>query len=339
MNTLSDPLFFKHINEFINAIPEDAQALSPPNKAILTPLLDDYLRYYTIASCAQDNSARHSIWQSRIQLKGVDESYRIVQQYWQPQKPKGTVVIAHGYFDHTGFYGRVIHWALSNHYTVLCFDLPGHGLSSGERAGIKRFSDYSDIFQQILIQQYSQGRLTGPVYALGQSTGCAIITDSLLSRLPQVPTFEHVFLLAPLIRIHGWPLLRWLHKALKPCLNSLKRTFIASSHDKDFNQFLRDHDPLQARRIPLNWLSAMDHWYQFIKRDDLHGQHLQQLTIIQGNADGTVDWKYNLTRLQQLFPNSQAHMVNGAKHHLVKESHEYWTPVEQALQERLDEDT
>ncbi|MED5413144.1 MAG: alpha/beta fold hydrolase, partial [Pseudomonadota bacterium] len=59
-------------------------------------------------------------------------------------KQKGTVFIIHGYFDHTGLYGHLIKHCLQKGLTVISFDLPGHGLSSGDPASIDSFNQYSD---------------------------------------------------------------------------------------------------------------------------------------------------------------------------------------------------
>ena len=61
---------------------------------------------------------------------------------WKPPQSKGSVVIVHGYLDHTGLYGHLIKQLLERQLTVVCFDLIGHGLSSGEPASIDSFDQY-----------------------------------------------------------------------------------------------------------------------------------------------------------------------------------------------------
>jgi alpha-beta hydrolase superfamily lysophospholipase len=41
---------------------------------------------------------------------------------------------------------------------------------------------------------------------------------------------------------------------------------------------------------------------------------------VQGDADTTLDWRYNLPQLQRLFPRAQVYMVAGGGHHLANES-------------------
>ena len=50
---------------------------------------------------------------------------------------RGTVFLVHGYFDHAGLYGHLIKHCLQQGLAVIIFDLPGHGLSSGEKARIE----------------------------------------------------------------------------------------------------------------------------------------------------------------------------------------------------------
>ena len=42
-------------------------------------------------------------------------------------------------------------------------------------------------------------------------------------------------------------------------------------------------------------------------------------TVIQGNADTTLDWRYNLRLLRKKLPCGQFHLIAGARHHLVNE--------------------
>jgi len=244
----------------------------------------------------------------------------------------GTVVIAHGYLDHSGLYGRLIEWGLQQGYDVLCFDLPGHGLSSGEAACIEQFSTYADILEQ-LIALHANSSLKKPYIAIGQSTGCAVIANYLLRKHP---IFDRAILLAPLIRSAQWRWLRYLYKLLVRITPRIRRKFIASSHDKIFNHFLHHQDPLQARYIPLAWLGAMDSWYLYCQQqttntNDKGENRTITVDIIQGTQDATVDWRYNVGELHRLFANTTTHYIQGAKHHLVNEAPRYWQRIKDTL--------
>ena len=57
--------------------------------------------------------------------------FAVAAHVFLPPSPRGTVFLLHGYFDHTGILKNLIRHCLEREWTVACFDLPGHGLSSG----------------------------------------------------------------------------------------------------------------------------------------------------------------------------------------------------------------
>ncbi len=330
MATVTPPIFFQQFAHFIQGVPHLDTATANPR---LSPLLKNYLAHYRINFSEDGQAAHYRIWQSRIM--GV----RIVEQCWQPAQATGqTLVVAHGYFDHTGIYGKIIAWGLSRGYRVHVFDLQGHGLSGGKRASISSFDEYSEILHHILQRE------NYPNYILlGQSTGCSIIANYLLqpdifTRAKVTPTKvtpakpEQVILLAPLVRSRSWAQLRYAYCLLRRLLSSVPRRFEPASHDTHFNQFLAYRDPLQAQRIPLSWLGAMDAWYQKLKQ--LEPRADISPLIIQGTGDTTVDWHYNLPQLQRRFPQAKAFMVADANHRLLNESNHYWQQIVKIMNAR-----
>lgn len=99
--------------------------------------------------------------------------FELVSQYWLVEKPRGTLFICHGYFDHTGIYGPAIRFGLERNLNVVIFDFPGHGLSSGERVAIQTFLQYRQVFDRLL--SIAEDKLPKPWHALGQSTGGAAL--------------------------------------------------------------------------------------------------------------------------------------------------------------------
>ena len=80
------------------------------------------------------------------------DGYEVVSQVWGPEQVKATLFVFHGFYDHTGLYRHVIEWALEQGLAVIACDLPGHGLSSGERASIKDFAEYQDTLQGLFAE-------------------------------------------------------------------------------------------------------------------------------------------------------------------------------------------
>lgn len=245
--------------------------------------------------------------------------YDIAVQIWRQPGARGTALLLHGYYDHTGIYGSLIEFCLRQGLDVVIFDLPGHGLSSGERAAINSFQEYDEVFSLVL--QQVEVHLGGPLYLFGQSTGGAISINYLLKRqlTPQQSPFKAITLFAPLVRPKGWAKARVLHSVLSLVLRRVKRSFKQNSADGHFLKFIAEHDPLQPHHLSVRWVGALRQWIPFV---ELSPNCDVPLNIIQGDADNTVDWCHNLEILSQKFPNRQVFMLTGGQHHVVNESAE-----------------
>lgn len=271
----------------------------------------DYHRYYGLDLENQLPSIHH-------RFGYIDSGhYRIACHSYQPDAPRGTVFLLHGYYDHSGLFRHVIHYFLAQRYNVLVHDLPGHGLSSGQPASIPDFSIYSLLLADLL--RHSHGQLARPWKVFGQSTGCAIITDYLtgLQQQNRPLPFEQVIFSAPLIRPYLWRLGRLQLYLLRPFLQQIPRSFTDNSRDQDFLAFARQ-DPLAPRIIPVEWVSAMDRWIRRIEAIEKLTIPLSPL-ILQGTCDTTIDARHNIAVLKRLFHNPQVLYLEGARHHLPNE--------------------
>lgn len=279
----------------------------------------DYQRFYGL------DLTVHS-WLGGFSVAGFD----LVGQVWLPQEPVATLFLLHGYYDHMGLYRHVIAWALQQGFAVIGCDLPGHGLSSGERASIADFA----IYQQVLDALFEQARrldLPRPWHLCGQSTGGAIVVDHLLHCGEQSPADGQVILLAPLVRPRAWHWSKLSYRVLRHFVDGIERRFSANTNDPAFLPFL-EADPLQPRRLPTAWVGALMAW---IKRIEAAPHSRRQPLIVQGEADGTVDWPYNLRVLKEKFAEPQILLLPEARHHLANElpdiRQRYFTFLDQRL--------
>lgn len=279
----------------------------------------DYQRFYGLDLPA------HS-WLGGFSVAGFD----LVGQVWLPQEPVATLFLLHGYYDHMGLYRHVIAWALQQGFAVIGCDLPGHGLSSGERASIADFA----IYQQVLDALFEQARrldLPRPWHLCGQSTGGAIVVDHLLHCGEQSPADGQVILLAPLVRPRAWHWSKLSYRVLRHFVDGIERRFSANTNDPAFLAFL-EADPLQPRRLPTAWVGALIAW---IKRIEAAPHSRRRPLIVQGEADGTVDWPYNLRVLKEKFAEPQILLLPEARHHLANElpdiRQRYFTFLDQRL--------
>ncbi|MGH8440013.1 MAG: alpha/beta hydrolase [Pseudomonas sp.] len=267
-----------------------------------------YQRYYGLDLPARKVAAQH--WLGRFEAAG----FELVGQVWLPAAPVATLVLLHGFYDHMGLYRHVIDWALDQDYAVIACDLPGHGLSSGERASINDF----DAYQQVLQALFEQGRdleLPQPWHLCGQSTGGAIVIDHLLHGGTQSPAQGQVILLAPLVRPRSWRWSKFSYRLLRPFVKGIERRFSENSNDPTFLPFLQA-DPLQPRCLPTAWVGALVDW---IKRIEAAPVSARRPLIIQGQSDMTVDWPHNLKVLQEKFAAPDILLIPEARHHLANE--------------------
>jgi alpha-beta hydrolase superfamily lysophospholipase len=241
--------------------------------------------------------------------------FEVVGQVWWPEQPVATLFLLHGFYDHMGLYRHVIEWALQRQWAVIACDLPGHGLSSGERASIDDFAVYQAVLQGLFDEARSLD-LPQPWHLCGQSTGGAIVIDHLLNQGAQSPAQGQVILLSPLVRPRAWGWSKLSYYMLRPFVKGIARRFSENSTDPDFLPFLQ-RDPLQPLRLPTAWVGALAQW---IKRIELAPRSSRQPLIVQGQADMTVDWQHNLQVIRQKFQQPQVLMLPEARHHLANEA-------------------
>jgi len=246
--------------------------------------------------------------------------FRLPEQ--TPQR--GTVFILHGYFDHVGLYSQLIDRCLGAGFDVLAYDQPGHGLSSGTPAAIGSFLEYQGVLADVMAQV--RDKVRQPWFAVGQSTGGAILIDYLLSNQHSQKTseFRKVVLLAPLVRPAGWLGAKVLHSIAKPFISRWRRVFAENSGNSRFLRFLREHDPLQARAVHVDWVSALRKWVPHIESArpvDF------PVTVVQGEKDLTVDWQHNLRIIRNKFSSVEELKIPDGRHHLVNEAQDLQATV------------
>ncbi|CAA0079991.1 Phospholipase YtpA [BD1-7 clade bacterium] len=280
------------------------------DSAPLSSAQAEYCQYYGLDFLHKGLCKHHHF--GRLDLA----SFHIAVQYFRCEKPKGTVVINHGYLDHSGLYRHPITALLTANFNVLIYDLPGHGLSSGARVSIDSFADYQRVLTALLAEL--DLAMPRPLHLLGQSTGGAITMDYLLNNPRH--GFNSAVLLAPLVQPTGWPFIRAQLALVSPWLRQVPRRFKDNSNDAKFRYFLAQKDPLQSQWISLKWLKALRAWIPNFVRSD---RSSLPVLVIQGDADTTVRWRVNLPIIESLFRRSRPVILHGAMHQLANEAVRY----------------
>ena len=276
------------------------------NSIVANSLAEEYFKFYGL-DFADQPGLKHHFGSFKADL------YELVLHVFEPENPRGTVFLLHGYYDHVGMYRHLIRYFLQRGYVVVAYDHPGHGLSTGERASIDSFAQYQTAFTACI--ELLDNNTPAPHYLAAQSMGGAIAMTHLLSHPNTL--FRKTVLFAPLVHPAGWKLGRWMHAVGRYVIQQQKRVFVTNSHDEEFLRFLREDDVLQSDRLPMLWVTALKEW--IIQFHELPVSS-QVFLIIQGTDDNTVDWHYNLGVVAQKFPNSRVRYIPEARHQLVNES-------------------
>ncbi len=298
----------------------------------ISPVQQRYLHYYQIDFSSKYDDVQHHL--GSFSAAG----YELTAQVFYRSEAKGTALLLHGYYDHVGIYGSLIEFCLQQGLNVIAFDLPGHGLSTGERAAISDFSEYDQVFcaalEQVKALQVHTKTESLPLHTFGQSTGGAIIINYLLTRNIQQDSspFSSINLLSPLVRPCGWSKAKILHSLLSPFMKQIKRIFAINSNDMEFLRFIAEQDPLQPLALSVRWVGALKKWVQMIEEcepSDL------AINIVQGDQDSTVEWRHNMPLLLEKFPQRELLMINGGRHHMVNEDKEKRRQAYQWLEEKI----
>ncbi|HRC58419.1 MAG: alpha/beta hydrolase [Myxococcales bacterium] len=95
---------------------------------------------------------------------------------------KGVVLVTHGYAEHCGRYREVADVLVNAGWSVLTWDVRGHGQSPGPRGYCDRFSQYLGDFRAAHRAARELG--PGPLVALGHSHGSLITLRAALEPAP-----------------------------------------------------------------------------------------------------------------------------------------------------------
>jgi alpha-beta hydrolase superfamily lysophospholipase len=285
--------------------PELAWVASSPNTPAVTPHPDisTYFSFYGLDIPCK----LHRFGYVKV------KQWSIATHIYYPEgKIRGTVIAAHGYYDHTGTWKHALKALIAHGFAVVIYDQPGHGLSNGARAEIKNFSEYVAVLKMMLASAHKT--MPGPYHIVAHSMGCAATMDYLLSD-PSASGVDRVVLVAPLVRSMHWRLSTGGQALAKSFVSTVRRKFRKNSSDRAYLRFVKK-DPLHARTVPLSWVDALKAWnFRAVKLKASQ----RKLLIIQGDHDKTVDAKYNLAFLKERFPNRKVMTIKGGDHQLFNE--------------------
>ncbi|MEQ6389777.1 alpha/beta hydrolase [Bacillaceae bacterium S4-13-58] len=169
---------------------------------------------------------------------------------------KGTVVIVHGAFEHSGRYDAVAKRFTQEGYHVVTGDLPGQGKTDGERGHIDSFTQYLDTIEK-WVHKAEEFKL--PIYALGHSMGGLAVSRTLQEKSLPITA---VILSSPCIGIVDEPS-KGVQAFSKIC-NVIAPTLLVSGNLNPLhvtrNEEVRErdlNDSLIVQKISVRWFSEL----------------------------------------------------------------------------------
>ena len=259
-------------------------------------------------------------WQGYVEMPLFKLHVQVFQPKIETTAVKGTVCLLHGYLEHSGIYQPIIKELLEQGFSVLTFDLPGHGLSSGSPANIQNFEHYQQVLHAVVRYVKHAQQLPKPWLGIGQSTGGAIWMHHILefAERRQNPYVDRVLLLSPLIRPAKTA---WWHNSvglgiIRRIKREVPRHFRRNNHNPEFLRFVRLKDPLQPKMMGMDWILAMSHWMHEMEQ---RPACRIPVWLAQGAQDQTVDWRYNIEFIRKKFRLQTLLMLEEGSHQLINE--------------------
>lgn len=222
---------------------------------------------------------------------------------------QGTLVALHGYFVHSGLLQFLIQEGIEKNYTLVVMDLPGHGLSTGERVSIDDFSHYAASLKALTEQVVK--KLPEPYYLIGHSTGGAGAWEYCLQERDH--PYERLVLVAPLVRSRLWGLSMAGIEMGQHFVKEVPRILTPTSSDSSFHEMIK-RDPLQYAGTPVPWVRALKNWNE--RTIEAYPPGLTPTLMIQGLDDSVVEWEYNIPFLSRKFPVHQLRLIPRGRHDL-----------------------
>lgn len=285
----------------VRQIQKDMPAFDLEADPVASPSIASYFDYYGI----NIKTTRHYFGYFHCKYN------RISAHVFIPQNPKGTLFLLHGYLDHAGSLKHLINETISHQFAVAVFDLPGHGLSSGERGGIDDFSTYAETLGDFIA--LSDSGLPKPFHLVGHSTGCAIAFEY-MHKTPYI-VFDKVVFLAPLVHNANWLFSKIGVFWAKFFVDTIPRKYRENSSDISYLTFVQN-DPLQVEMLSVRFLKNLHKWDGCVQQ---YTSTPKSVLIIQGTGDSVVDWQYNIAFLKTKIDGLEVELVEGGKHQLVNE--------------------
>lgn len=170
-------------------------------------------------------------------------------RFYGVESPKGSVLLIHGFGEHSGRYAHVIERLQSEGFQVFCVDFRGHGHSQGNRGDVETFSRYEEDVWAAL--QHITAHSAAKIFVLAHSMG-ALVSLHLAAKggLPVDGMVLSCPLFALKMAVPAWK--KWASIAAASIVPRARvSTGIKGKHLSSDQRFSMayDHDPLVLKSL------------------------------------------------------------------------------------------
>lgn len=233
------------------------QLSDPGSLADRDPAVAEYLHSYEFPQAAE---ARYGF--VRLESPGSRNRVTLFGQAWVPGHANGTVLLLHGYSEHSGNYAGLVRDFVQSQLAVITLDFRGHGLSEGPTGHVDGPETYAEDTEHLVREIFPHVLPYRPLFLWGHSMG-AMVALQLLLRGELPAEARAAALSSPLL---GFPELHGTQKllaALSPLLAKVVPALPVShgvppehlSHDGEYLS-KRARDPLIKRVTTPRWFES-----------------------------------------------------------------------------------
>lgn len=100
----------------------------------------------------------------------TNSNTKLYVRNWVPECPKAFVIFIHGAGEHSGKYAHVGEECVKNGIAFIAPDMRGFGQSNGPRGHVRRFQDYLNDLDRLVVHLHGQ-KPELPIFLMGHSFG------------------------------------------------------------------------------------------------------------------------------------------------------------------------
>lgn len=262
-----------------------------------------------------------------LEVEGHHQTFQIHVEHEKSEQNKKLAIIVHGYMNHCRYLDVIKEKLQSLNYDVLCYDLPGHGNSSGRNFDIDHFKTYALVSKAVIEKAKSEGYQK--IDFIAHSTGTVGVTELLLDQ--EELGLNKIVFIAPLVRSYLYKLSYWSWRLGGRILPRLPVRPLGEVHP-DYLEIVNS-DPFYPRSVPNHFAGELFHWNDYL--ETLNRVSEKKIHIFFGTKDTVIDTQFNLYFFETYFPEAEIQILEGSNHlffhHNQNIREEFFTILESTL--------